>query len=199
MVDLTEIPGFLRLFSFKLAVVLDAFSRVPLAARVFLSEPSATDLACLFAGAALRFGPPPHSVSDQGSQFNSKAFRKTLEHHGVRHRYGAVGRTGSIALIERFFLTLKTITKVAARPPLLRTDLEARLALFFAYYACLRPHQGLGDSTPVERFLGLRPAHLEAVPPPRGRPREQVDVTPPFTLRFLDSEKRLPHLARRAA
>jgi putative transposase len=199
MVDLTEIPGLLRLFSFKLAVVLDAFSRAPLAARVFLSEPSATDLACLFAGAALRFGPPRHSVSDQGSQFTSQIFRKTLEHHGVRHRYGAVGQTGSIALIERFFLTLKTVTKVAERPPLLRTDLEGRLAPFFPYYACLRPHQGLGGSTPAERFLALPLAHLEAIPPPRGRPREQVDVTPPFTLRFLDSEKRLPHLARRAA
>jgi hypothetical protein len=43
MVDLTVIPAFLRLFSFKLALVLDVFSRMPLAARVFLSEPSGND------------------------------------------------------------------------------------------------------------------------------------------------------------
>jgi transposase InsO family protein len=199
MIDVTEIFGLLRLFSFKLAVVFDVYSRVPLAARVFLSEPSAAAIARLFTSTALRFGPPRHSVSDQGPQFTSEVFRRTLSRHGVRHRYGAVGQTGSIALIERFFLTLKAITKVGARPPLLHSDLERRLALFFAYYACLRPHQGLGGMTPAERFRGLRPAHLDAVPPPRGRPGEQVYVKPPFALRFLDPEKRLPHLVRRAA
>ena len=122
-----------------------------------------------------------------------------LAQHGVRHRYGAVGQTGSIALIERFFLTLKAVTKLGTRPPLLRSDLERRLAFFFAYYACLRLHQGLGGMTPVERSLGLRPAHLDAIPPPRGRPGEHVSVSPPFALRFLDPEKRLPHLVRRAA
>jgi hypothetical protein len=38
MLDLTEIPGLFRLFSFKLALVFDAFSRAPLAAAVFLSR-----------------------------------------------------------------------------------------------------------------------------------------------------------------
>jgi transposase InsO family protein len=199
MIDLTEIPGFLRLFSFKLAVVFDAFSRVPLAARVFLSEPSAAAIARLFKGTALRFGSPRHSVSDQGPQFTSEVFRRTLDQHGVHHRYGAVGKTGSIALIERFFLTLKTITKAVSTPPLLRRDLERRLASFFVYYACLRPHQGLGGRTPAEVLLGLPAAHLDAAPPPRGRPGEQVHVTPPFDLRFLDPERRLPHLVRRAA
>jgi hypothetical protein len=117
----------------------------------------------------------------------------------VRHRDGAVGRRGSIALIERFFLTLKTVLSLGSRPPLLRPDLERRLALFFAYYTCLRPHQGLGGSTPAERFLGLDPAHLDAIPPPRGRPGEHVPVSEPLVLRFLDPERRLPHLARRAA
>jgi transposase InsO family protein len=199
MIDLTEIPGLLRLFSFKLAVVFDVFSRVPLAARVFLSEPSAAGIARLFVRAALRFGAPRHSVSDQGPQFISETFRRTLAHHGVRHRYGAVGQTGSIALIERFFLTLKTITRLSTRPPLLRFDLERRLELFFAYYRCLRPHQGVGGSTPAEVFLGLSPAYRDAVPPPRGRPGEQVRVSVPFDLRFLDPEQSLPHLVRRAA
>jgi transposase InsO family protein/DNA-binding transcriptional regulator YiaG len=199
MMDLTEIPGFLRLFSFRLAVVFDVFSRLPLAARVFLSEPSAVEVARLFASTAVRFGPPRHSVSDQGPQFTSGTFQKTLADHGVRHRFGAIGRTGSIALIERFFLTLKTVTRCGRRPPLLRSDLERRLALFFVYYALLRPHQGLDGSTPAERFLGLTPARLDAVPPPRGRPGEPVEVFEPFILRFLDSETRLPVLMRRAA
>jgi len=64
MVDITEIPGLLRLFTFKLAVVLDVFSRIPLAARVFLREPSGDDMAELLQRAVRRFGPPHHSVSD---------------------------------------------------------------------------------------------------------------------------------------
>ena len=109
ILDLTEIPGFLRLFSFKLAVVLDAFSRAPLAARVFFQEPTGRDVAKLLGRAARRFGSPRHSVSDQGVQFTSGPFRNALAGLGIKHRYGAIGRTGSIALIERFFRSLKTI------------------------------------------------------------------------------------------
>jgi hypothetical protein len=199
MLDLTEIAGFLRLFSFKLAVVFDVFSRIPLAARVFLGEPSGTDVAGLFAAAARRFGPPRHSVSDQGPQFTAEVFRRALDRRSVRHRYGALGRSGSIATIERFFRTLKAIAETRQRPPLLRSDLEQRLALAFDYYVWLRPHQGLGGATPGEVFVGLKPAHLEAVPPPRGRPGEHVELSPPFEIRYLDVERRLPYLVRKAA
>jgi transposase InsO family protein len=200
MLDLTEIPGFLRLFSFKLAVVLDVFSRMPLAARVFFAEPSGRDVARLFAATARRFGPPRHSVSDQGAQFTSRAFRRALARLDVRHRYGAIGRAGSIAIIERFFRTLKSIARLRAKPPLLRADLERRLTLALDYYVWLRPHQGLAGATPVEVYLGHRPAHLDAVPPPRGRPGECAGIPPPpFKVRHLDPEHRLPYLVRKAA
>jgi putative transposase len=200
MLDLTEIPGLLRLFCFKLVVVLDVFSRMPLAARVFLAEPSGRDVARLFSAAARRFGPPRHSVSDQGPQFTSKALKRALARLGVRHRYGAIGRAGSIAVIERFFRTLKTVARLRARPPLLRSDLERRLTLAFDYYAWLRPHQGLAGATPVEVYLGSRAAHLDAITPPRGRPGEATGIPPPtFELRYLDPENRLPYLVRKAA
>jgi transposase InsO family protein len=140
-------PGFLRLSSFKLAVVLDVFSRAPLAARVFFQEPSGRDIAKLLTRTARRFGPPRHSVSDQGAQLKSEPFRTALARLGIKHRYGAIGRTGSIAIIERFFRTLKTITGFRWRPPLLRRALENRLSLAFRYYLWLRPHQGLAGPT----------------------------------------------------
>lgn len=148
MLDITEIPGFLRLFSFKLAVVFDVFSRCPLVAQVFLSEPRADDIDRLFSVAVRRFGAPRHSVSDQGAQFTAEAFRTSPARHGVRHRYGAIGRTGFIALIERFFRTLKSIGALRARPPLLRDDLERRLDLAFGYYLWLRRHRGTRWSHP---------------------------------------------------
>jgi transposase InsO family protein len=200
MLDLTEIPGLLRLFCFKLVVVLDVFSRMPLAARVFFTEPSGRDVARLFAAAARRFGPPQHSVSDQGAQFTSGAFKRALARLGVRHRYGAIGRSGSIAIIERFFRTLKTIARLRSNPPLLRADLERRLTLTFDYYAWLRPHQGLGGATPAEVHIGSRAAHLDAITPPRGRPGEATGIPPPtFELRYLDPDNRLPYLVRKAA
>ena len=199
MLDITEIPGLLRLFCFKLAVVFDVFSRSPLVARVFLSEPSAADIVRLFSVGARRFGAPRHSVSDQGPQFTAEGFQTSLARHGVRHRYGAIGRTGSIALIERFFRTLKALGALRTRPPLLRHDLERRLDLAFGYYLCLRPHRGLAGATPAESMLGLRPAHLDAVPPPRGRPGERVEDSPPFEFRYLGPDRSLPYLLRKAA
>jgi transposase InsO family protein len=199
MFDITEILGLLRLFSFKLAVVFDVFSRSPLVARAFLSEPSAVHIVRLFSFAVRRFGAPRHSVSDQGPQFTAEVFRTSLARHRVRHRYGAIGRAGSIALIERFFRTLKSIASLRARPPLLRADLERRLASALEYYLRLRPHRGLAGATPFESMLGLRPAHLDAVPPPRGRPGEAVEVLPPFELRYLGPDRSLPYLLRKAA
>jgi transposase InsO family protein len=197
MLDLTEIPGFLRLYSFKLAVVLDVFSRAPLAARVFFQEPTGHDMAEILTSAALRFGSPRHSVSDQGVQFRSGTFRNALARLGIRHRFGAIGRTGSIALVERFFRTLKTVAGLHSRPPLLRRDLEHRLALAFLYYLWLRPHQGLAGATPADVLLGPKGSRT-VVPPPRGRPGEQSQVSLGFELRHLDREKHLPYLSKAA-
>jgi hypothetical protein len=58
MADITEILSLFRLFSFKLAVVFDVFSRFPLTARVFPREPSGSEIADLFREAAKKFGPP---------------------------------------------------------------------------------------------------------------------------------------------
>jgi len=86
MLDITEIPGLFRLFSFKLAVVFDVFSRVPLTARVFFQEPSGHDMTMLLGRAVRRFGRPRHSVSDHGSQFTSGVFQSQLARIGIRHR-----------------------------------------------------------------------------------------------------------------
>jgi hypothetical protein len=170
-----------------------------LPARVFLREPSGPDMSRLLKRAARRLGPPRHSVSDRGTQFTSRVFRRMAARLGIRHRYGAIGRTGSIALIERFFRTLKALGGFRDRPSLLLSDLERRLAVALDYYIRQRPHQGLGGAVPGERLRGLRPSHLESIPPPRGRPGERVSDVPMFEIRYADPEQRLPYLVRRAA
>jgi hypothetical protein len=113
----------------------------------------------------------------------------------VRHRYGAVGQTGSIA--HRALLPDAEDDHQGRRKAPLHapTSSEARLSSRTTR-ACDPPGP---RRDPAERFLGLPPAHLDAVPPPRGRPGETVHVAAPFALCFLDPEKRLPHLVRRAA
>ncbi len=198
MADLTEIPGLLGLCSFKLAVVYDVFSRMPLAASLFPSEPGANAIAGLFSRAATSFGGPRHFVSDRGSQFTAGLFRETLTTLDVRHRFGAVGKTGSIALIERLCKTLKEKLAVKTLKPLVMADLRQRLQLGLLYYAHHRPHQTLGGATPAEIYFGKTPAHLSAVPAPRGQPGEETGQLP-ITIAFLDPQRRLPILVRKAA
>jgi transposase InsO family protein len=51
---------------------------------------------------------PRYIVCDRGSQFDCAAFRKWCKKQGIqRPRYGAIGRHGSIAVVERSILSIK--------------------------------------------------------------------------------------------
>jgi hypothetical protein len=52
-------------------------------------------------------------------------------------------------------------------------------------------------ATPAEIYYGDKPAHLSALPPPRGRPGEGP-TKPPFRIEHLDRERRLPYLVNAA-
>jgi putative transposase len=197
MADITTVRGLFGLQEFKVGAVLDVFSRLPLAAQVFLKEPSAEQMLALLWSAISRHEPPRHFVSDQGAQFTATAFREALARHGIRQRFGAIGRTGSIAIIERFWRTLKDATRVRLLKPLRQEDLEHRLQSALLHYSAFRPHTALGGATPIEAFCGLPPAHLTAVRPPRGRPGEGKAECP-FVIEFLDDERRFPIVTRAA-
>jgi putative transposase len=199
LADLTDIPGLFRLFQFKLAIILDAFSRFPLAHRLFLSDPSARSMAALLRRAVSAHGLARHFVSDRGTQFTANHFRGPLRRLGIRQRFSAVGTTGATALVERLWRSVKALLRLGRIPPFHRQDVEQRLRLVLLYYAYLRPHQGLGGATPAEVYFGTRPAHLSALPPPRGRPGEGSSEEFPFRIRFLDPEERLPLLLPKAA
>jgi putative transposase len=88
-----------------------------------------------------KHGAPKHFVTDQGSQFTSDLFRAALVQFGVLQRFGAVGATGSIAIIERFWRTMKEMLMLKTRPPLTAFALNQRLLSGLRYYAYLKPHQ----------------------------------------------------------
>jgi transposase InsO family protein len=88
--------------SFHLALVLDHFSRALVAFAVFTKEPTAEEVCGLLDRAVKRAGRAPrYIISDQGSQFQ-REYRDWCKKNGVKPRFGAVGKHGSIAVIERF-------------------------------------------------------------------------------------------------
>ena len=104
---------------------------------------------------------------------------------------GAVGKKAS--LDER----LATFGLRLLRP-LVTEDLAATVEMGLLHYAHFRPHQGLGGATPAEVYFRRTPAHLAAIPPPRGRPGEGL-LDLPFHVEYLDAERLLPVLVRKAA
>jgi transposase InsO family protein len=198
MVDLTDVKGLFGIVTFKVAVVFDAFSRMPLSVRVFSKEASAREIARFVSKAARRHGRPAHFVSDHARCFTSCVFRHKLRSLGVKQRFGAVGKKGSIALIERLWRTFKDTLGLRLLRPLVAEDLMEKIELGLVHYAHFRPHQGLGGATPTEIYFGRAPSHLSAIPPPRGRPGEGP-IDSPFRIEYLDAERLLPVLVRKAA
>ena len=202
MVDVTLVKALMGFLHFRLAVVIDVFSRFPLAWRLFSTEPSAADMAGVLDEAverARRFHPDlslAHFVTDKGACFTAEEFQRAVARHGMKPRFGAVGRYGSIALIERLWLGLKDLLQLRFDRCLLVEDLDRRVGLGLLYYSVLKPHQGLGGATPAEIYFQKEPTRLYAVPPPR----ESDPMPPPkLVVRYLDAARRLPVLFRKAA
>lgn len=110
---------------------------------------------------------PQAIITDQGVQFGED-YRTWCKRHGIEPRYGALQKSNSLALIERFFRPLKTeclrVALVALRPK----AMEVEIATFLRWYHLHRPHQGLKGKAPVELWPG---AEIDPRPPVRKRKR----------------------------
>jgi len=87
-------------------------------------------------------------TSTQEGVFISDAFRDLLILWDVKHRFGAVGKHGSIAVTERVILTLKY--EWLTRVPVIRglDHLSQLLQDFGIYYNEYRGHTTLGGALP---------------------------------------------------
>lgn len=159
-------------FSFHIAVVLDHFSRAVVAFDVFRKEPTARQICRLLDRAVRAAGTAPkHMVTDRGSQFAGE-YRDWCTANDVKPRWGAIGKHGSIAVIERFFRTLKDEHLRRIVVPFARRRLVRGLVAYVRWYNHHRPHQTLGGRTPSERLEG-RDAELRT---PRFEPRRRFPV-----------------------
>jgi transposase InsO family protein len=96
-----------------------------------------------------RHGSPKHIITDQGDVFASAAFAERLSRRGVKQRFGAVGKHGSIAVTERAIRTLKQ--EWLRRVPVVRgLDHLGQLRRDFeVYYNECRGHSRLGGAVPA--------------------------------------------------
>lgn len=159
--DITYIPmkrGFLYLVT-----VMDWYSRAVLSWR--LSNTMESDFCVAALEDALnRYGIPEIFNTDQGSQFTSYEFTKTLRDAGVRISMDGRGRWLDNAMIERLWRSLK-YECVYLREYETGSDLRRSLAWWFDFYNSRRPHSVFNGRKPMEIFQNELP---EGVPPLAG-------------------------------
>ncbi len=148
--------------------VIDHYSRRSMGVAVFKCRPSSeevtTALDRIMFAERIR---PKHLIIDQGPEFDCVHFRETwCKTMNILPRFGAVGKHGSIAVVERFHRTVKELLRLITIPEV-QEPFELELGLIIDWYNEHRPHETLGGKTPNEVCFS-RPAANEQ---PRREPR----------------------------
>lgn len=92
----------------------------------------------------------PHIInSDQGSQFTSQVWIKTLESHGIHISMSGSGRSIDNAYIERLWRTLKYEWTLPQGARCVQ-DYKKLLPAFFDWYNNKRSYQSLGYQPPAK-------------------------------------------------
>lgn len=99
-------------------------------------------------------GIPKHVVTDQESIFKGTAFAESMATWNIKHRFGAIGKHGSIAVTERAIKTLKY--EWLNRVPILKgfEHLSELCESFSDWYNTWRPHMKLDGARPEDIFSG---------------------------------------------
>ena len=154
--------------------MIDDHSRYLLAALA--AEKATTDLAWdVFEIAASRYGLPRQVLSDNGLAFTGRlhgvqvAFETNLKDLGVELINASPYHPQTLGKLERFHRTLKEwLTDEGPAQDL--DHLQELLDGFRFHYNRQRPHQGIDDQTPEERFNNeTKPVRIPTTPQP-GQP-----------------------------
>jgi transposase InsO family protein len=148
-------------FCWWVAIAEDMFSRKVMGFAVFKKHPSSQDAQEFLERVIDAVGhAPKYLVTDQDTAFTAKGFRETwCKRHGITPRFGAVGRYGSIAVVERFNRTLKHEGLLLITVPFAFDDMRTETQLIVEYYNRFRPNQGLNGRTPDEVYFDRAPAN----------------------------------------
>jgi putative transposase len=136
----------------------------------FRSEPSALDVV-RFLRRTCRQSKyrPKHLITDHGAQFTADDFTAWCRRRGIQQRFGAIGKYGSLAVVERFIRSMKAECTRLVLVPFVRRAFQRELDHYSAWFNADRPHEVLAGATPDEVYRRTMPACRK----PRFEPREQ--------------------------
>ncbi len=145
-------------FCWWVAVAIDHFSRRIMGLAIFDRQPTSLQVRQFLAVAIGKAGQvPKHIICDKGGQFWCDGFKDWCRRRGINPRFGAVGKKGSIAVVERFIRTMKAEgTWRLLQVPLRKESFRQELNLFADWYNEHRPHTWFGGCTPEEAYRGYQ-------------------------------------------
>lgn len=155
----------------KIFNIIDDHSRVACRSRA-VEHATSEEAWTTFCQAAQQWGLPARTLSDNGLCFSGRLrgfeviFEANLRDSGIVPITGRGYHPQTTGKVERFQQTLKRwLTQQDHHRGLARdlTELQARLDEFCVYYNEHRPHQGIGRTTPLSRWLAS----------PRSQPADQ--------------------------
>jgi hypothetical protein len=173
---------------------------------VFEGPPSSAEVQQFFGRAIRTIGAlPKYLITDHGTQFTDDDFRQWCDQRRIRQRFGAVGKCGSLAVVERFIRTMKNEGTQRFLVSANRAAFQRELDHLAAWYNGDRPHTALDAATPDEIYYGKQSACVKwrfeprskwprgapcAAPdaPVRGRPGTRLEVN----VRYRAGRKHLP-------
>jgi hypothetical protein len=169
---------------------------------------------CPFLSKAIRQAarPPKYIICDKGRQFWCKSFKRWCRRRSIRPRFGAVGKFGSIAVVERFMRSMKNECTRRILVPLRLDAMRRELAFYVHWYNEHRPSMALGGCTPREIYYAVPPANAKPRFEPRPRwPKRSPCASPQaavtgargtklrLVVGYLEDRKHLPVVELRRA
>ena len=137
-----------------LAAVVDWFSRKVLAWRLSITLEADFCIEAL-EDAMARYGKPEIMNTDQGSQFTSLEFIKTLKDAEIAISMDGKGAWRDNVFVERLWRTIK-YEEVYLRAYASVSEARASIDRYLAFYNGRRPHSSLGGQTPDQAYLRVR-------------------------------------------
>jgi putative transposase len=227
-VDLTIVPTFLGFwtswvpftlpqvwpFCWWIGITVDHYSRRVSGFGVYRGQPSSVAIRGFLDRVFRKVGArPKHLVSDQGRQFIENEFKRWCRRRRIQHRFGAIGKYGSLAVIERCIRSVKAeCTRRLIVVPFRFAAFQQELGHYFSWYNGHRPHARLSGSTPGEVYHCWRKANHAPRFEPRPRwPRRsrcaapqvlvrgQPGVALEISIRHYTGRRHLPIITLRAA
>ena len=189
-------------FCWWVAAAVDQMSRLLVGFAVFSQTPS-SDQIQRFLDRAIRTSrsSPRYVITDKGKQFWCRSFKRWCKRRGIGPRYGRIGEPASIAVVERFILSMKQECTRCLLVPLSLAAMRREIRLYGIWYNALRPHMVLGGKTPQEVYENRRRRRRKIEPRPRWPHRNRCRNADKVQLEvsYIEGRKHLPVVELRRA